>query len=150
MRCLALDVGDRRIGVASGEHLASPLLTFTRGSRDDDLQVVAGLIREHQAQCLVVGLPLNMDGSVGFQAQRVKRYVEHMGSGLAALGIAIDLVLWDERLTTGEAERVMAIARQRRYRRRDQVDAVAAAVILQSYLDERARQNRPETEGIGL
>ncbi len=148
MRCLALDVGERRIGVATGEWLASPVMTLVRGSTSEDFQAVAHLVREHQARCLVVGLPLNMDGSLGFQAQRVTRYAEHMRAALAAMGLEIDLVFWDERLTTGEAERVLA--RVGRRRDRGQVDAVAAAVILQSYLDAQAREHAPGSEGIGM
>lgn len=149
MRCLALDIGDRRIGVAAGEWLASPVMTLVRGSLSEDLNEVARLVREHQVGCLVVGLPLNMDGSVGFQAQRVTRYAESMRAALVAMGIDIDLVFWDERLTTSEAERVMARAGRRRDGGRGQVDAVAAAVILQSYLDAQAREHVSGSVGIG-
>jgi putative Holliday junction resolvase len=91
-----------------------------------------------------------MDGSEGFQAQRVRRYAEKMRVALAAMGMEIDLVFWDERLTTGEAERVLACARRRRDRAHKQVDAVAAAVILQSYLDEQARRDGSGSEGTGV
>ena len=150
MRFLALDVGERRIGVATGEWLASPVMTLVRGSVSEDVQAVAHLIHEHQARCLVVGLPLNMDGSLGFQAQRVTRYAEHIRAALAAMGLEIDLVFWDERLTTGEAEQVLARAGRRRDRGHKQVDAVAAAVILQSYLDAQAREHASGSEGIGM
>jgi putative pre-16S rRNA nuclease len=149
VRCLALDIGDRRIGVASGEWLASPVMTLVRGSLSEDLDAVARLVREHQVRCLVVGLPLNMDGSVGFQAQRVTRYAERLRAALVAMGIDIDLVFWDERLTTSEAEQVMARAGRRRDGGRAQVDAVAAAVILQSYLDAQSREHASGSVGIG-
>jgi putative Holliday junction resolvase len=90
-----------------------------------------------------------MDGSLGFQAQRVTRYAEHIRAALAAMGLEIDLVFWDERLTTGEAEQVLARAGRRRDRGHRQVDAVAAAVILQSYLDAQAREHARGSEGIG-
>ena len=135
MRCLALDVGEQRTGVAVGEWLARPLVTVKRRSKSRDFRTIAHLVREHQVERLVVGLPLNMDGSMGFQAQRVVRYAEQLKDALSQMGLEIELAFWDERLTTEEASRAMAASGRGRRNRRERIDAVAAAVILQSYLD---------------
>ena len=135
MRCLALDIGERRIGAAVGEYLARPLTTLTRRSKSQDFQAIARLVCEHQAERLVVGLPLNMDGSTGFQAQRVARYAERLQCALTEMELEVELVLWDERLTTDQADRIMLASGRGQRDRRARVDAVAAAVILQSYLD---------------
>jgi putative Holliday junction resolvase len=136
--CLALDVGERRIGVAVGEALARPLTTLKRRSKERDYEAVGRLAREHQADTIVVGLPLNMDGSRGFQAQKVERFVEELRETLLEMGSEAEVVLWDERLSTEEAQRAMMDAEQTVEERRHRVDQVAAAIILQSYLDERS------------
>lgn len=134
MRCLALDVGDRRTGIAVGERIARPLTTMKRRSKAEDFARIANLVREHGVDRLVVGLPLNMDGSQGAQARRVTRYAGRMADALAESGLDVDVVFWDERLSTEEASDIMGAGGGRGQR----VDAVAAAVILQSYLDRQA------------
>jgi putative Holliday junction resolvase len=136
--CLALDVGERRTGVALGEVLARPLVTLKRRSKEQDFAAIGRLVREHQIDTVVVGLPLNMDGSRGFQAQKVERYARLLKSALLEMGFAVDLVLWDERLTTEQAEQILIDIGRGRHER---VDAVAAAAILQSYLDQTAEEN---------
>lgn len=131
MRYLALDLGDRRIGVAISDLsglLARPLEVFARTSRVADFAHVADLIEAHKVEALVVGLPLNMDGSEGSQAAWVRDYT---GALAATLSIPVDL--WDERLTTVEAEEIARV--QGKTPDKHWIDAVAAAVILQSYLD---------------
>jgi putative Holliday junction resolvase len=137
VRCLALDVGDRRTGVAVGEWLARPVTTLKRRSKKQDFEAIAALLQEHQAERLVVGLPLNMDGSPGFQAQRVMRYTERLESALGEMGLEIDVVLWDERLSTYEAQE--RIGQVSGHGAGPDVDAAAAAVILQSYLDANVK-----------
>ena len=136
-RCLALDVGERRTGVAVGERLAQPLVTLKRRSKAEDFQAIARLIREHQIDTLVVGKPLNMDGSEGFAAQRVVRYAQRLVSALVEMGLAVRLVFWDERLSTVEAEQML---RAGSGKGRTGIDAAAAAVILQGYLDQSAKR----------
>ena len=136
MRCLALDVGERRTGVAIGERIARPLTTLRRHSRAEDFGRVANLIREHAIDKLVVGLPLNMDGSHGAQARRVTRYAGRMGDALVEAGLHVELVFWDERLTTEAASDILRSHSGARSGKGQSVDAVAAAVILQSYLDQ--------------
>ena len=134
-RILCLDVGDRRIGVAVGDvgiALARPLTVIQRKGGRPDLDAVAQLAREHNVERIVVGLPRSLDGTLGPQARKVQAFV-------AALTRYVDtpIEMWDEQFSTVEAERLMAETGVRREKRRGQVDAIAAAVVLQSYLDSR-------------
>lgn len=138
MYCLGLDVGERRIGVAVGEVLARPVATLKRRSKERDYEAVGRLVREHQADTVVVGLPLNMDGSKGFQAQKVERFATELREALLDMGLEGRVVLWDERLSTEEAQHAMIDVGQTVEERRHRVDQVAAAIILQTYLDQRA------------
>jgi putative Holliday junction resolvase len=137
MYCLALDVGERRTGVAIGEVLARPLLTLRRRSKAEDFAAIGALVREHRADTVVVGLPLNMDGSKGFQAQKVERYAALLERALHEMGLETHVVLWDERLSTEAAEHAMAAGGRSGSANRGRVDQVAAAMILQSYLDHK-------------
>jgi len=134
MIVLALDVGDRRIGVAVSDPsgmLARTVTTVERTGRD--FGVIAGLVERHAADRIVAGYPRNMNGSVGEQARKVETYVR----GLAK-HVSVPIELWDERLSSAEAERLMREAGRRPEERRRRIDAVAAAVILQRYLDADA------------
>lgn len=130
---LALDVGERRIGVAYGDPtgtLATPWTTIRRASRREDFAAIARLAGERGAVAVVVGHPLNMDGSAGPQARRVARYAQALAEHLS-----IPVLLWDERLSTDIAlEKRQGTGRSRAL---TSVDAEAAAVILQDYLDAR-------------
>jgi putative Holliday junction resolvase len=141
-RWLALDVGERRVGVALSDPtglLASPLTTIQRKSKVEDFAVIGQLVRDHGAVGIVVGLPLHMDGSEGRQALRVRRYADALAAALHAQGFDGHLVLWDERLSTQTAEERLVEAGRTRARRRAQIDAAAAAVILQEFLDSDMR-----------
>ncbi|MFP4396371.1 MAG: Holliday junction resolvase RuvX [Anaerolineales bacterium] len=134
MRYLALDLGDKRIGVAISDALgmiARPLAVIDRASRVADFEAYAALVAEHRVDELVVGLPISMDGTEGQQAAWVRDY-----SAELAEAIDVPLHLWDERLTTEEAVDIMHAQGKRPSR--DWIDAVAAAVILQNFLDARA------------
>jgi putative Holliday junction resolvase len=139
-RLLALDVGDRRVGVAVSDpsgRLARPLTIIVRRSKREDFAKIARLVEEQSASGLVVGYPLNMDDTVGPQARRVQRYADALRQALS-----LPVILWDERLSSEEAaDRLRAAAGSRR-RRRMYLDDAAAAVILQEYLD--AQGNRQE------
>ncbi len=139
MTFLGLDFGERRIGVAVSDELgiaARPLPVIERTSRAEDVARIGQIASQRKAQMIVVGLPLNMDGSAGPAARRVQRFAELLRR---ELGMHVDV--WDERLTTAEAERALISAGERRSRRRAVRDGVAAALILQSYLDAH-RRNR--------
>ena len=137
MRVLGLDPGERRVGIAISDPtgtLARPLQTLVRGSRDEDFAAIAGLVAEHDVELVVIGRPLSLDGTEGPQARKVARYADALAANLA-----VRVVLWDERYTTVEAHEILRQRRgkggRRRARDAGQVDAIAAAVILQSYLD---------------
>jgi len=129
-RLLGLDVGEKRIGVAvcdETQTLARPLLTLKRASKKEDFARLAALCREHAIEKVIVGLPKTLRGEEGPQAQRVRRYAIELQ---AALNLPIDF--WDERFSTAEA-RDLIIGHA--LTRKNEIDAIAAAVILQDYLD---------------
>lgn len=131
MRVLGLDLGERRIGVALSDRLgflATPLMVLKHRSKEADLAAIAELVSDRGVEVVVVGHPLSLDGSVGPQARRVEAQASRLREHLD-----VPVVLWDERLSTVEAERLIHETGKRV--RRDRIDAAAAAVILQSYLD---------------
>ena len=135
MRVLCLDVGDRRIGLAIGDsegRLAVPVGFIERRRLRQDIAAVLQHAEEREAGSLVVGIPLSMNGTSGPQAKKVMSFVQ-------ALKGHTDLPVHtaDERLSSNEAERLLRQASRHPSRHRGQVDAAAAAVILQQYLDER-------------
>jgi putative Holliday junction resolvase len=133
-RAVALDIGTRRIGVAlsdSAGTVATPYEVVTRsGDRSRDHRRIAALVEEAGAGIVVVGLPLSLDGSTGPAAQTILAEVDELRAALP-----VDVVTWDERLSTVEAERSLRAMRVRKGRHRQVVDQVAATVILQSWLD---------------
>lgn len=153
MRILALDVGDRRVGVAVSDEsglIATPLTVVRRASKVEDFARIAQLVREHGVGALVVGHPLNVDGSSGSQAQRVERYAEALDQVLRSEGLGLQFILWDEYLSTQQAQAAMIASRRKAKDRRARIDAVAAAVILQDYLDaQRSRLLDPAEEEAG-
>jgi putative Holliday junction resolvase len=134
MRILALDVGDRRIGAAVSDPtglLARPLAIITRRGTAADIEAVCKLAEEHKAAKVIVGLPLSLDGRVGPQAERVKDFAGKLGTSLS-----IPLELRDERFSTATVKEQRLESGRKMKKRRAPDDAEAAAVILQSYLDE--------------
>jgi putative Holliday junction resolvase len=150
MRILALDVGERYIGVAISDPtalIARPLLTLEHTSDENDFAAIADLVAEHGAELVVVGRPLSLDGTEGPQARRVARYTE----GLAE-HVSVPVVAWDERFSTARADEILRQTRKEKAKRRarsnGEIDAIAAAVILQDYLDSRTvDDNRMEMNG---
>jgi putative holliday junction resolvase len=140
MRILALDVGDRRIGLATCDELeivASPRAVLRRDGRE--LDALEQWVREEEVGLVVVGMPYNSAGEIGPQAQKVVRFMEALRQRLA-----VPVVEWDEHLSTWEAEQVLIEAGERRAERRRVVDMLAAAVILRSFLDHRDRRAERE------
>lgn len=136
MRILGIDYGRRRIGLAvsdEAEFLARPLDPYQRThSLRKDLEYLARLAREFETATIVVGLPLNMDGSKGEMAVEVEEFV----SQLQEL-VKIDIIVSDERLTSAEAERVLLEGDVKRKDRKRLRDGLAATLILQGYLDSQ-------------
>jgi len=137
MRLLGLDLGSKRIGVAVSDEMgwtAQGLTVLNRHGGQRDLENIARLVKEQEVGEIVLGLPLNMDGSEGDQARRAREFAgkleEHLG---------LPVHLWDERLTTWEAEGILKEAGVDGRKRKQVVDKVAATLILKSYL--KAREN---------
>ena len=133
-RVLALDVGDKRIGVAVSDPLgitAQGLETYTRtGDTETDAEHIAELAKKYEPVRLLFGMPRNMDGSYGFQSEKVKEFAQ------AVLKVWDgEHAFFDERLTTVSAERVLVEADMDWRKRRKVVDKLAATIILQGYLD---------------
>ncbi len=140
MKLLALDVGDRRVGVAVSDstgQIATPLTVIRRRSKAEDFGKIVRLMREQGVEGLVIGLPLNADGSAGPQAQRVASYAAALTDALVLEQLRVNLILWDEHGSTQRAQALMIDAGQSAKKRRQRIDAAAAAVILQDYLDEQ-------------
>lgn len=133
-RAVALDIGSRRIGVAlsdSNGSVATPYEVVQRsGDRSRDHRRIGELVDEAGAEVVVVGLPFSLDGSIGPAARGILEEVEELRAALP-----VDVVTWDERLTTVEAERSLRVMGVKKGNRRRIVDQVAATVILQSWLD---------------
>jgi putative Holliday junction resolvase len=137
---LALDVSKRALGVAgadAGWRLATPLMTIRRKGLAPDLEWLERVIRERAVGGLVLGWPLNMDGSEGPRCQAVRAFAERLD---AALGLPI--LLWDERLTTFAAEEAAERAGLHGRKRAEMLDALAAAAMLQDCLNTLAQRQR--------
>ena len=135
MRILGLDVGERRIGVALSDPLgltAQRLTTVERHGPRQDALAIARLAQEHEAQGLVVGLPLTMRGELGEQAKKVTEFVESLKPRLTC-----PIHLMDERLTTAQSQRALLETDTSRRRRKALIDQLSAQLILQAYLDAK-------------
>lgn len=144
-RILALDPGTKRIGVALSDELgwfAQPLETFERRTLDRDVAHIQRLVDEHDVREVVLGMPFSMDGTEGTQAASVRRFQEHL-----ARCLSVPVIAWDERLTSASAERLLIEADVSRRKRRGAVDRVAAALLLQSYLEHREGADGAGAEG---
>jgi len=133
---LGLDVGTKTIGVAISDltrQIASPLETIARRKFADDAQRLIHLAKREKAGLIVLGLPLNMNGSEGPRAQSTRAFARNL-----ARQIDIPIVFWDERLSTAAVERMLIAADQSRAKRGAVIDKLAAAYILQSALDSLA------------
>lgn len=135
MKILALDVGDVRVGLAYTDALelsVNPLESYRRKNTEEDFTHIADIIKSYRIEKLVVGLPLNMDGTEGPRVEATREFVD-------SLSKYTDLpVVWqDERLTTVTAENLLIEQGMRREKRKNVIDKVAAMVILSSYLDSK-------------
>jgi putative Holliday junction resolvase len=133
MRVLAIDHGTKRMGIALSDELgvvATPLEFIPAEPFSAFLARLKELIREKQVELILVGHPRNMDGSYGPAALKVQEFVAVLKET-----IAIPMKLWDERLTSAQANRFLIQADVRRDKRKEKVDKAAAAILLQSYLD---------------
>jgi putative holliday junction resolvase len=132
---MALDVGGRRIGVALSDTtrvLAWPLTTLRAEPRDRVLSEIAALVQRHEVAEVVVGLPLTLSGEIGPQAHAIQLFVERLKGVLTA-----PIHMFDERLTTVAAERMMVDLGMKPEQRKARIDEVAASIILQDFLDSK-------------
>jgi putative Holliday junction resolvase len=139
MRTMGLDVGTRTIGMAISDELgltAQGLKTLIRKSMEDDLKEISTIISQFGITKIVVGLPKNMNGTLGSQAEAVLKWVEILKDR-----IQVPVVTWDERLSTVGASRVLLEADLSRRKRKKVIDKLAAVLILQGHLDQSRRTN---------
>lgn len=139
-RILALDPGTKRIGVAVSdemEWIAQPLETFERRTLHADLTHIQQLVQCHEVREVIVGLPLRLSGRVGPEAESVQRFIDTLRQHMN-----IPVVPWDERLTSKSAEDMLIEANVSRKKRKGAVDRVAAAILLQSYLEHLTEERR--------
>ncbi|AKU90167.1 Holliday junction resolvase RuvX [Vulgatibacter incomptus] len=131
MRLLSLDVGDKTIGVAISEMASwtSPITTILRRNLEADMATLQGIIEERDPERIVIGLPLNMDDSEGPRAAKTRRF-----AAAARERFGVPIVLWDERLSTFEADQRLEEAGVPAHKRKAMIDMVAAQVILEAYL----------------
>jgi putative Holliday junction resolvase len=135
MRSLGIDHGTKRIGIAISDELgmiAHPMEFILAEPFAKFLGRLKEIIHEKEVEQLVVGMPRNMDGSYGPAALKVQQFVAVLKESLA-----MPIALWDERLTSTQANRFLVQANVRREKRKEKVDQTAAAILLQSYLDSR-------------
>jgi putative Holliday junction resolvase len=135
-RILALDHGTKRIGVALSDELgwtAQPLETFERRTLERDIAHIQDLVRNHDVGQVLLGLPLRLDGEEGQSVRVVREFAARLGESLA-----VPIITWDERMTTKAAEELLIAADVSRKKRKGVVDRVAAAILLQSYLEAQA------------
>lgn len=137
MRVLGLDYGDRRIGVALSDAFgwtAQGLEMIERKQEGDDIRRIEQLVREHEVETIVVGLPKNMNGTIGPRGEICMAFAEQLRQILS-----LKVELWDERLTTVAATRTLLEADVSRRKRKQVVDKMAAALLLQNYLDAKGK-----------
>ena len=140
MRVMALDVGDRKIGVSISDALlltAQSRPTLRRKDLKSDIEAIRQLSVENEVHEIVIGQPLHMDGRESPQSQKVARFAEELKKALD-----LPIVFWDERLTSFEAEQHLQEMGLSWRQRRAQIDKIAAMIILQNYLDTRAYAKR--------
>lgn len=139
MRTMGFDVGSNTIGIAISDELgitAQGLKTLKRRSMEDDLKEIATIIDQFEIEKIVVGLPKNMDGTLGKQAEFVLKWIKILMNK-----IQVPVVTWDERLSTVGASKVLLEADLSRKKRKKVIDKLAAVLILQGYLDQSRRTN---------
>ncbi len=140
MAILGLDYGEKRIGVAfaNGEGLlAIPMTVIERTGEKADLDKVLALAKEYGVKRIIVGLPLSLDGTIGKQAEEVLAFIRTLSQH-----VHIPVDTWDERFSTVEAESLLSSTGMKKQKQREHRDAMAAAIILQGYLD-----NKKATQG---
>lgn len=136
-RILAIDIGEKRIGIAVSDALsitAQGLETIQRKNAEDTLNKIKDLIKKYKVSKIIVGMPLNMDGTKGPSAETIEGYV-----AILKKETGVDIGMVDERLTTAQGERILLDADLSRKKRKNSIDKIAAQLILQTYLDQNGK-----------
>ena len=139
MRFLGLDIGSKRIGLALSDELgitAQGLPTLNRTTPGNDIRKLLEIVSQHKVEKIVIGLPKNMNGTLGKSAEQVLAFIQEM-----KVKTAIPVDVWDERLSTVAVNRTLISANVSRRRRKEVVDKLAAVYILQGFLDSQKRHN---------
>ncbi len=137
MRILGIDYGEKRIGLAVSDEMeitARGISVIVRKSKKTDLDAIAAAVAEYGVGTIVVGYPLRLDGSAGIQCEKVDRFI----ASLKEVTV-VPVIAWDETLSTKEAEELLRETGLARRKKRGVVDRIAAAFILQDYLNKKAR-----------
>ncbi|HMK66056.1 MAG TPA: Holliday junction resolvase RuvX [Thermodesulfobacteriota bacterium] len=140
MKILGLDLGSKTIGVALSDDLlltAQVLTSIKRTVLEKDLAAILALVKEYQVEEIVIGLPVNMDGTKGGAAIMTESFIENLRQATP-----VKITPWDERLSTVAAEKILLEGDLSRQKRRKVIDRLAAAFILQGYLDSRPKEGR--------
>lgn len=137
MRVLGVDYGEKRIGIALSDFtntIATPLCVIDSDS-DDPIKEIKRIVKEHNIARIVVGMPLNMSGTIGKRAEITREFIERLSSE-----VGVEIVEWDERLSTKFSERILNRAKVKgRKNKKVVIDKIAATFILQGYLDSLNR-----------
>jgi len=136
MRILAIDVGEKTLGLAISDPtqtIASPLETIRRESLKKDIEQLEKIIHDREVEEIIIGFPRNMNGSAGQQARKVVKFADHLREKITQ-----EILYWDERLTTVAATKVLIEGHVRREKRKKVVDKLAAVLILQGYLESKS------------
>jgi putative Holliday junction resolvase len=146
MRILGIDLGDKKIGVALSDEMGwtaqGLAVIISGGGVTENIKRIKELALKNKVEKIVVGLPRNMDGSTGPRAEKAREFARRLEK---SFGLPVEM--WDERLTTAAAEKMLIKADLRRSKRRQVIDKIAAALILQNYLDA---QSGKRTDGGGI
>lgn len=141
-RLIGLDIGEKRIGVAVSDPLnitAQSIGKIERKNIKADIEKIKGLINGYCADKVILGMPLNMNGTKGKSAEAVENFAAALKKE-----ISIDVEMCDERLTTMQGERMLIEADISRKKRRQNIDKISAQLILQNYMEQNAQKNRPQ------
>ena len=133
MKILALDIGTKRIGVAKANTIisvATPVTTINRTNEEEDFKKIKNLVIEHGIDKILLGLPLNLNG----REEHFAKYVRKFGDKLKQT-LDIDIIYWDERLSSVSAERILTMGKVSKKTRKNNVDRIAATIFLQNYID---------------
>jgi len=137
---MGLDIGDKRIGIAisdSSNLIAQSKEVLKRTDHRKDLKVIKEYIQKYEIDEIIVGLPINMDGSFSAQTKKTEQYINFLKNNLD-----IEVKTWDERLTSREAEKILIKADLSRKKRKQVIDGLAASIILRNYLDRQKNLNK--------